>query len=598
MGRRVPTEVMFEDLITAQPASAFAGFRNIGESFGRGMELAQRGEQLRIAREELQERTKQNRLENTLKAVELIPKMKLVKGPAKKMVLGYVMQHLEAAGSPLPQSVFDQLNGSDEDFKSYTSAIDQFKQQYLQPGQEDYVGFQAALADLNQRVGADPAFVGNVAESVKLQQQASAKEREERAKTIEKMREVIGKAAPSQQFLDTLDTTKSPEEGLIRLRQFEDTKRQLEELDRTFFLNPARQKAISSNEMEKAEVAKADIQNLMSDSSTIGEAQKRMNDLRGILSKAVTGGAVASSEEEKRKSELKQAYERSGLVGKEVEFVQKTNKNFIEKMQTAERVLNILNDPKLANSSVGTDAVITLVARFLDPKTGVKEAEQQRISAALFGGVPARFEAFLRGIAEGRTLKPEQQDMLRRLVLVEIKNAKQDIANIRSTLGEKLRGTEIEPDTIVDLALEQGRSVKTIEKAINDFERLGGNLPKMPGAIPKEIGSEYKKAYDEQGNLIDPNAGGTFERWIKKAFGGAKEAVGAGKPAATQPAPQKRSALSQLSILQKAKKPEVSGPPAPQASEVMGPPAPSRSELEKMSDQELFKLWKQKQSER
>lgn len=551
----------FEDIIGQRVVTGLEGLSGAVES---GFKIAEARQMMQIRQEELDRAKQANKLALEDKAMALLPKINAATSATEKSFLLKRFEGLaNSAGMDGVPGLMESLRNSPNTLKSYTESVDSLRKLYLDKPEKDYVGFSAAMNDLTRKMGLDPAFAQDTIDMAKAGYQEEIRLRAEMQKDREaeqkKLSELKISVAPTKAFSDGL-AIMTPKEQFAALSALKAAQDKIAKLNSDFFRNEKQLALIPVADQNKARELLAVAQKDLLSPATVDQGRQRLQLLEQSIDASISAGsgeqAILNAEKERRKKNTENQKEYSSAT----KALADNSKDLIGRMESVGRLATYLNDPVISNSPIGTGAIATLLAKYLDPKTGVKEAEQKRVLADLFGSNVDTFKAWVKAITNGWVLTPEAKTILAKVVNLELKSIKTEVDAKKSYIERRYKDSELDSGLILEGAFGGKAALDLLEK--------GGISEKfLPDSFARPEGSTWSSWLDG----------------VKSNLGIKSDASRFGAPPSAPPGRFAPAA------------PKAEAPAAAQAPQQAAAP---KDKFDSMSDAELFKLWKQNQSQK
>ena len=492
----------FEDILFQQkPINVFDG---LNEGVKQGFDLAQK----RALIEQEQARTiqaiKENEMKWADKAVDALKGIKDLKSPAeKKFYLNYVKQYATKAGMPIPEGI-DELISTDQNASNAISEYhDNLEKMY--PGQENFAKRRMMLLEKINQLGQDPtkftSFFQAQNDLLKADLDAKKYQTEQEAKVKEETEKNLLNGRATQQFRDKLkalpvDTQRSVAAELVAVK--EKTKYLREKILEN------KDKFISPEELPQVIGTLQLVDSALNDPGNLEKVRQQVDGLEQSL---ITHRVIESGQEQARlteKQKLESQTKRAEIENKIFEDTAKSAeyKDIYGTISAAGKVLNILNSP-IAGTRLAADTIGVLLAKYQDPKTGVKEAEVLRVAAAARLGseadILARISNWKDAILHGAVLKPEARKLIADLIKIEIDGIAPDVERIGSIIDRQAARVEG-----ADAGLIKERLFGKFQSVKKTSEEIAGKIP--PDAYKSE---QTRTAI---GSLMQGFADGLFGR--------------------------------------------------------------------------------------
>lgn len=565
-----------EDLITRPLPNVLEG---LPAGIQTGFDLALKKAQVQQQQQLNEIKQQEIRLNAGEKFAELLPKLKGLKPQEKKLMMSGLVSYAKTAGVEVPDTFFEYLDASPEYVETLASAAKAAKAKY--PGQSDLQ--VAEFMDHVEKAGLDITKAKEITAVWTAKTLAEVKEKEFSAKETLKEEQAFGKAvaaaAPDQAFLDEMNRRGMSTRDKTAL--LEQRKAGLDELTkaRAILVSEPFLKNVPPNSATYRDVMQgfAAGQELINspDPNKIALGRSLIKSMEMAAMRGMGAGYAATQESEETKKKREENFKMNKAVQDLAKFIQESNKDVVESINTGYRVMNILNNPNLAQTAVGTDAIISLIARWIDPKTGVREGEQQRIAKAAAGGVMSRVEMLARSITEGRTLDADQREVISNLVNLELRAARREVANIEASIKTQAERMEISTEEPIRLA----------------FGKYS-NKEFTPDLVPSSLFEKDKKTKESWWKRVKTRFFGTPEYPRAKSpseYPAGEEIIR--KIDESGPGPVVSSGVkSSLSRLMKPAQISVPGEPSPSA-QAQPKASEMPKDINKMSEQELYEFF-------
>lgn len=563
------------------------GMLDVDDAIKSGFDIAYKQDQIRYQRALIDKQKNDVRLAFIDKAADLIPKLKDFKKPGeKKFYLQFIKSYLKEAQIPFDDSMEQLLQVDESASTSISDYADLLQKAY--PGTENTSKRNVMLAEKIQEAGQDPSKFTYYfqAESSILNADLETKKKKAEAelKLGEDLTKALNDASATPQFRARLQAY-NPQDKLTLANELKTSKEKLKYLREKAFEN--KDAFLDEAELKDTISTLNLVEQAMLDPAKVSSARQLLDGLENsFISSRIA--AIGMEQDKAAKKERLQAG--IDLSKAETDIIKKYSKegpykDFAATVRTASKVINILNSP-VAGTKLGLDAVGTLLSKYLDPDTGVKESEVLRVArAARLGNdadLKSRIKTWARAILYGDTLTPEAQNLIAQLIKIELDG-------IAPQAEEMLSGIE------KDAAMIPGADAEKLKTQIlGGYERVKEKVNLME-KIPEDMysGGKNRSSLAQFWKMFMGSSGKAPEAKAQKQ---GLEPVFVGPGSSPSPSPsgaaQKPSASS---VLQKLF-PGVAAPKQESKKEVT--PVPSRSELDEMSKEEIFKLWSKKQSEK
>lgn len=391
------------------------------------------------------------------KAVDLIPKIKGLKPQERGFFLNALSGFSKNAGMELPEDFINYLKTSEDTVSSMEGLV---KAAYLKyPSQNQSVQRSGFVLDSIRQAGmnvteAKPILDAMTADTLALvkRDQANAVENNKRAARIAN---IITKTNPPQTFKDQVATL-SPEDQEAAYLSYSGVSSKLNSISKDFFLNKEKTKNLSQSDLAATRSIWQQAQALSKNPLGLPLAEQMISDLE----KSLVGLGVKTAEVVQKKegeaAAQKLSKEQSSQVSSLVKEFQNTAKPEIETINTASKVINILNNPKVSGTPLAWGAVGTLLSRYYDPRTGVKESELDRVLRSVQGSKVEQWKSSFFAFFKGKTLSNEQKNLIGSLINSELQDVDNNVKNIRSIIEQRTAGSGINPDLVFNSIFYKG----------------------------------------------------------------------------------------------------------------------------------------------
>lgn len=405
---------------------------------------------------ELQMQAKENALKEEQiksayadKAFSLISKVKSAQTPSeKKFYLNYFNKMATNSGIEIPEGLSEALNNSPSTLSSLFEMTKAAKD--LSGG--DSVLFSALLTDSLQQAGKDPSSADEIfkasAAEIRVKEEKNKLDAQANKRIAEETEKALSEVGATTAFRESLKKLPK-EQQLPAASATVAAKKRLDSISEKFLRNENVLKNIPKADVDalrelhtRAMVDLQDPAKALSIAPVVDLIERSANN-------AVGAGAAVAGEREAKEQASEAQKKRFDFVKSVSESLEKRFKDDIKTMTMASRALNVLNDPVLANSPLGADAIVSLISRFVDPETGVREGEFARVAAAASGSKLSAAKMMVESIVKGRVFNEEQQQIFRRFLENEVKVINGKIGTARKILEDDLKGTDIDPDHVL-----------------------------------------------------------------------------------------------------------------------------------------------------
>lgn len=577
----------FEDILFGKIVNPLEG---IPDAIKSGFEIAAQREQIANQAKQIENEQERIRMEFADKAVNSMKALKDFKTPAeKKFYFEYVKRYAAKAGMPIPEGVDGLINASPETQESLSSYYETLSQAY--PGIENAGKRSLMMLEKIQQYGGDPTTFKSFFDADGRVLQGDIEQRKAKAaaeqKDIDMVESNLDKGVATQKFREALksmplEQQKAASGDLLAIKEKAKYLRDKAFENKNAFLN---------DEGQKETIAALDLINSGLDNPAIlSTARQKLDELEKSFIKY---GVAATGLEEQRKSEeqkIKAAASGMKLEQDIFDSVSKTQeyKDISGTVKLAGDVINVLNSD-ISGTYLGRDMLATFLAKYYDPKTGVKEAEVNRLIGAsrlgkekdIFGRVSNAIDGFF----NGAVLNKDARDMIAIAIKSDIEAIAPRIDDLASVVDSRVaRYPGTDGDIIKKQLFGKYERLKSGIDVRSKIDPMMSEQPEHKTKIQQFVSSFYKKK-EAQPEGATPQMDSAFITGAKSAAPSAAPSPAPSAAPSAAPAPSaKISGLMKLF-------PEASAP-APQQS-----PAP-KDKYDSMTDEELFKLWNQNKTQK
>jgi hypothetical protein len=414
-----------------------------------GFNIAKQRHEMQIQERELAMREEQSKIVFSEKAFAMIPKIKQAKTPSeKKFYLNYMNRLAQNAGIQIPPELSDGLQNSPSMFNSLADMVQSAKDL----SKNDPVLFAAIVSDQIRQAGLDPSSADEIFKAAtaqnRIEEEKAKLDAQANQRAITETEKALGEIGASSAYRESLKKLPFAQQ-LPAAAATAAAKKRLDDISQKFLRNENVLKNLPKAEVDALRqlhsAAMVDLQDpakALAISPVVDLIEQSANNAAG------TGAAIVGEQEAKQRTAEAQK-KRFDFVKSVSDSLSKRFKDDIETMTMASRALNVLNDPVLANSALGADALVSLISRFVDPKTGVREGEFARVAAAASGSKIEAAKMMVQSIVKGRVFNKEQQEIFRRFLENEVKIINDKVKTARRIAEDDLKGTDIDADHVL-----------------------------------------------------------------------------------------------------------------------------------------------------
>lgn len=454
----------FEDVIFNPIPNILQGLPGAVQA---GFDIAAKRHQIEQQQKSIELEQQKIALSFSEKAMDLLPKMKGLQPKEKKFFLSAFAGFSEKAGYKIPQEMLDYMDASPDAIPLTADLVKSIRE--LHPG--DPVLQAAAFQDSVTALGGNltdfkPVIDAMTAENLAGSQRLRDQE-QERIKELNDLRTIKSKSTAGSDFRTRADSLPTPSAQAAAYNGYESITKDADELRKTL-TNKDAIKYAPPKEIEAARRLLVEIDGAKQDPQKHDKARQALDRLKLSL---VDIGVTAATKEQ-TEAEKKAKVETEKVIAPLVKEFKDTYKPQRMTIDTASRVITLLNNPKIRDSSVVWGAVGTLLAKYFDPTTGVKEAEQARVIKSVQGSTIKQWQEAFFSFFQGRELSAEQRNLIGELVNSELADVRSVQEDAKARIAERALPIGADPNVIF-------RSVfaREVPEYRFDSKRLTGNNP-------------------------------------------------------------------------------------------------------------------------
>lgn len=456
-----------DDVLSRKPGD-FLG--DVPAAVSTGYDIAQKRASLKIQEEKLKYEQQENKRALAEKAIGVIPIIKNAKTSAER---SFYLKHFSAlanqAGMEVSDDLVDLLSKSPETVQNLSSFLESARK----IGGDDQAMVIASFADALNAAGRDIPMASNVFAALTEENKSTvaaklAAQKSELAlkANIEKALNSSGASISFRNKLSQLPVAKQSAAAAGHAS----ARKRLDDIARKVLQDEAVLKKIPPEEQDAIKQLYESSLVSIQDPEKAANISGFLDTLEMSINKAIGSGAKTTAEKESEEQKQKDIKQRLEFKDRAVKGLREKFKDEIDTLAQASKALNILNNPELASTPIGADAVVSLMARFVDPKTGVKEGEFARVAAAASGSSIEAAMQMVKAIVKGKVLNPEQREILYKTFQNEVNVFNEKIKTARQILDDELAGTDIDPDAVLLKAFDINPETMQLRLAKDSLE--------------------------------------------------------------------------------------------------------------------------------